>query len=244
MRSTLPRAAGTAIAASLALMLWGCSEASVAVKEPPPDGTCVDTTVQRAGEATFYTFADGGGNCLFDPTPADLMVGAMNESDYDSSGICGACALVNGPEGQIRIRIVDRCPECRSGDIDLSRQAFALIADTALGRVPITWHETSCEVTGPIVFHYKAESSQWWTAVQVRNHRYTIASLEALGADGAYHRLARAQYNYFIAPGGLGPGPYAFRITDTRGHAIIEAGIAHHAGGDSAGSGQFPRCAP
>src|SRR5688572_22311008 len=32
----------------------------------------------HTGEATYYTEADGGGNCSFDPTPQDLMVGAMN----------------------------------------------------------------------------------------------------------------------------------------------------------------------
>src|SRR6188768_438056 len=32
---------------------------------------------RRSGEATYYA-ADGGGACLFDPSPDDLMVAAIN----------------------------------------------------------------------------------------------------------------------------------------------------------------------
>src|SRR5262249_52998494 len=50
----------------------------------------------RSGQATYYD-ADGGGNCSFDPSPSDLMVGAMNQTDYRNSLICGAYVQVNGP---------------------------------------------------------------------------------------------------------------------------------------------------
>jgi expansin (peptidoglycan-binding protein) len=220
----------------------GCSEASVAVRDLPPAPGCSDATPVRSGRATYYTFADGSGNCMYDPTPDDLMIGAMNEADYDSSAACGACAVVDGPEGQIRIRIVDRCPECPVGDIDLSPEAFAHLADVALGRVPITWREVPCDVSGPIRFHYKPESNQWWTAVQIRNHRYPVARLEYLTAAGAFKEVARAQYNYFVEPGGMGPGPFTFRVTDTKGQALTQHGIAHVPGGDAAGSEQFPPC--
>ena len=79
-------------------------------------GQCPPTPVIHTGEATFYTFASGGGACMFDPTPNDLMVGAMNATDYENSQVCGECVSLKGPNGTILIRIVDLCPGCKQGD--------------------------------------------------------------------------------------------------------------------------------
>src|SRR5262245_49529075 len=107
-------------ALALFLLAAGCSETAVTVKDPPAAAACPDSQTVQTGEATFYTWADGTGNCGYDATPFDLMVGAMNEADYANSAVCGSCVVVDGPRGQIRIRIVDRCPGCPSGGIDLS----------------------------------------------------------------------------------------------------------------------------
>ncbi len=204
---------------------------------------CVPDTTAYSGEATYYTFADGTGNCLYDASPQDLMLGAMNESQYANSAACGECVELTGPDGTIKIRIVDRCPECLSGDIDLSPEAFSLIAPLSRGRVPISWHLIPCDVTGPIQFRFKEGSSQWWTAVQVRNHRHPIASLEYLTGAGTYESVPRAQYNYFVETAGMGPGPYTFRVTDIYGHVIVNSGIPHVEAGVVDGAGQFPPCA-
>jgi expansin (peptidoglycan-binding protein) len=42
------------------------------------------------------------------------------------------------------VRIVDLCPGCGLGDLDLSMTAFAKIAPLSRGRVPITWHFVPC----------------------------------------------------------------------------------------------------
>src|SRR5262245_11945893 len=117
----------------------------------------------RTGEATYYDFADGSGNCGFPATPNDLRVGAMNHVDYADSAACGACASIEGPNGEITIRVVDQCPECPAGDIDLSPDAFSQIAPLEAGRVPITWRYVPCAVEGPVVYHFKEGSNQWWT---------------------------------------------------------------------------------
>jgi expansin (peptidoglycan-binding protein) len=204
--------------------------------------SCSPVQATHSGDGTFYSFADGGGNCLFDPTPNDLMVGAMNQTDYAGSAICGACLSLTGPNAEIFIRVVDRCPECKPGDIDLSPFAFSKIADTALGRVHISWHLVACNVSGPIVYHFKDGSSQWWTAVQIRNHRYPIMSVEYLTSEGAFKLVNRVDYNYFVEPSGMGPGPYTFRVTDMFGHALVDSGIVLQVNGDVPGTGQFPLC--
>jgi expansin (peptidoglycan-binding protein) len=166
----------------------------------------------------------------------------MNHVDYADSAVCGACAHVVGPSGDVTVRIVDQCPECPVGDIDLSPDAFERIAALELGRVPITWQLIPCAVEGSVVYHFKDGSNQWWTAVQVRNHRHAVARFEFLGGDGAFHEVARESYNYFVEASGMGPGPYTFRVTDVYGHVIEDAGVAHQENADVAGASQFPAC--
>ncbi len=203
-----------------------------------------DDPESHEGEATYYDFADGTGNCSFDASPNDMMIGAMNHADYADSAACGACVELTGPTGTITIRIVDRCPECPAGDIDLSPESFAEIAELSAGRVPITWHYTDCSLSGPIVYHFKEGSNEWWSAVQIRNHRRAIASLEYRDSDGNYVAVAREDYNYFVEPAGMGPGPHSFRVTDVTEAQLEDEGIPFVEAGDSPGAGQFPECVP
>ena len=205
-------------------------------------GESCDAPAQHAGEATYYG-ADGSGNCSFDPSPDDLMVAAINEADYAGSAPCGACAEVEGPQGTITVRIVDRCPGCAVGDLDLSPQAFEMIAPLVDGRVDITWRFVPCAVDGPLRYRFKEGSSQWWTAVQVRNHRHAIASLE-YSVDGgeSFVPVAREPYNYFVAPEGMGADPMRLRVTDVYGHVVVDEGIVVGDAIEVAGATNFPAC--
>jgi expansin (peptidoglycan-binding protein) len=205
-----------------------------------PGGNCTGAPPQASGEGTYYD-ATGAGNCSFDASPNDLMVAAMSSADYNTAAWCGACLEVTGPMGTVTVRVVDQCPECVHGDLDLSREAFAMIAPLSAGRVPITWHEVACNVSGPISYHFKDGANAYWTAIQIRNHRYPIASVAA--QDGAdWREIPRVDYNYFVESAGLGPGPYALRVTDTRGHALDDSGIALGDNVTRAGAAQFPAC--
>ena len=204
-------------------------------------GTSSGGGATHTGEATYYNEADGGGNCSFDPTPQDLMVGAMNHTDYADSAICGAYVELTGPNATITIRIVDQCPECPAGNIDLSPLAFSKIAELVKGRVPITWRIVSPDISGPIHYQFKEGSSQWWTAVQIRNHRNPIAKFEYLAKNGQFKAVPRENYNYFVESSGMGPGPYTFRVTDSYGNVLTDSGIVLNVGGEVAGAAQFPK---
>jgi len=225
------------------LLIAGCSDTS-SLPQSPLFEQCSSPPVLHTGEATYYTFASGAGACMFDSTPGNLMIGAMNQTDYEGSRVCGECVSVTGPKGTIIIRVVDLCPECPKGDIDLSPQAFALIGDTALGRIPITWQRVSCDVSGPILYHFKDGSNEWWTAVQIRNHRYPILSLEYLTSQGTFKQVERTSYNYFVEPSGMGKGPFTFRVTDIYGHILLDSSIVHMENASVPGRSQFPTCAP
>ena len=227
----------------LVLACSGCSDESV-VAGSTVQLQCPDTPVLHTGEATYYTFASGAGACMFDSTPNDLMVGAMNRIDYAGSALCGACVRVTGPKGTILIRVVDLCPECPRGNIDLSPLAFSGIGDTSLGHVPITWSIIPCGYTAPIVYHFNDGSSQWWTAVQIRGSRNPIFSLEYRTSQHLFQNVQRADFNYFIEPSGMGPGPYTFRVTDAFGHVLVDSAISLVVDGDVSGHAQFPPCGP
>jgi expansin (peptidoglycan-binding protein) len=193
------------------------------------------------GIATYY-YATGAGACGFDPSPEDLMVAAMNAEEYDHAAYCGAYVHVVGPKGEVTVRIVDLCPGCDAGHLDLSQEAFARIANLSQGRVAITWQVVSPELAGPIAYHFKDGSNQWWTAVQIRNHRNPIARLEYLRAGGDWAEVPRTSYNYFVqTEPGMGPGPYSFRVTDAYGNVLTDSGIPHVEDGTVEGAGQFPR---
>jgi expansin (peptidoglycan-binding protein) len=198
-----------------------------------------NTNPIHQGIATYYN-ATGAGACLFDPSPGDLMVAAMNAEEYDNAAVCGAYFDVIGPQGTVTVRIVDLCPGCKTGHLDLSQEAFEQIAELAQGRVNITWQLVSPPLTEPIAYHFKDGSNQWWTAVQVRHHRNPIAKLEYL-KDGHWVNVPRTSYNYFVQTSpGMGPGPYSFKVTDCYGNELVDNDIPHIEDGTISGASQFP----
>ncbi|AKF81827.1 hypothetical protein MFUL124B02_23530 [Myxococcus fulvus 124B02] len=199
------------LAASL-LACGGCGK-------DDPSGGGVPLGEEQKGIATFYD-ATGAGNCSYDASPDDMMVAAMNTPQYADSAACGQCVDIQGPSGSVRVRIVDRCPECEAGHLDLSRQAFAKIAEMKLGRVDITWKVVSCDVAGNLEYHFKNGSNPWWTAIQVRNHRQPITKLEWRRGDGAWKNVPREDYNYFVESGGMGEGAFSVRVTSSTGDQV------------------------
>jgi expansin (peptidoglycan-binding protein) len=239
IRRLPPGLAGLATAVLAACGSCASHEAAPADAVALP--ACTGAPLTASGMGTFYD-ATGAGNCSFDPSPGDLMVAALNAPDYDHAAWCGACLAVTGPKGEVVVRVVDQCPGCKHGDLDLSREAFAKIAPLSAGRVAITWHEVACPVTGPIAYQLKSGSNAYWVAFQLRNHRYAIDRVEARGAGGGYQAIPRADYNYFVAEAGLGAGPFTLRVTDVHGHVLEDAAIALGASVTRAGASQLAAC--
>jgi expansin (peptidoglycan-binding protein) len=182
----------------------------------------------HTGEGTFYGYG-GGGNCSF-PKPANILTAAMNATDYDGSAACGGVIVVTNDDTglSVTVRVDDQCPECAKGDVDLDQKAFAQIAEISKGRIPISWHYIANDQAGNMKLYFKEGSTRWWTAVQVRDHLYPIAKLayRVTGSGSNYIDLARKPYNYFVANGGFGDGPYDFRITDFWGQTVEVSGIS------------------
>lgn len=148
------------------------------------------------------------------------MVAAINEAQFDNGSVCGMCVEVTGPRGAIAVRIVDVCPECPSGDLDLSVKAFGMIAELSAGRVPISWLPVACDNPGPLAIRFKEGSSQWWMGVQARNSRIPVKRIEMQTGSG-WLTLVQEPYNYHLHESGPGPGPFSFRLTSIDGQQRV-----------------------
>ncbi|KAJ2743605.1 hypothetical protein GGI20_003611 [Coemansia sp. BCRC 34301] len=110
----------------------------------PTAGNSGDTFT---GDGTY--FSPGLGSCGRTNSDTDLIA-AIPAPQYGTNAnpnnaeVCGKCALVKGPKGQVKVTITDRCPVCKAGDLDLSPSAFEKIGDFAAGRIPISWSFVSC----------------------------------------------------------------------------------------------------
>ncbi|WP_406118521.1 expansin EXLX1 family cellulose-binding protein [Streptomyces sp. NBC_00989] len=196
-------------------------------------------SVTYRGVATFYD-ADGGGACLYDPS-GDVMTGAMNTSDYESSKACGAYVLVHAANGAtITVRITNECPgDCAPGQIDLSAQAFAKLAAPSAGRIPITWNLASPSTSDTISIRYKTGSTRYWCGIQAIGHRNPLARLEVRAGSG-WRQLERTDYNYFISEDGSGCGG-ALRLTDIYGEQLTVPALAVRANVTQATRVQFAK---
>ncbi|WP_229335132.1 expansin EXLX1 family cellulose-binding protein [Streptomyces flavotricini] len=200
-------------------------ESPPAASAPAPSAGRIQPGTTYKGVATAYAVGDGNGACLFGPSD-DLMIAAMNTTDYESSRACGAYVRVHAANGaSITVRITNECPlPCAPGQLDLSQQAFAKLADPKLGRIPITWSLLSPQTSGALSIRYKTGSSPNWCGIQVIGHRNPVARLEVRTAAG-WRKLPRTDYNYFLSADGSGCGG-AMRITDIYGEQLTVEGTA------------------
>lgn len=177
--------------------------------------------VTYTGKATHYG-DDGGGNCMFDKSnDPNMPFVAMNQLDYENSRMCGAYLEVTGPGGKTTVVMVsNRCPECPAGNLDLSQQAFAKLADPVTGIIDVSWRIVSPASIGNVQYQIKDGSSAYWFAIQVRSHRNPIATLE-VQVNGSWQTLPRYEWNHFVWEPGLGPGPFTVRITDFYGEQLV-----------------------
>jgi expansin (peptidoglycan-binding protein) len=190
-----------------------------AAAQPPAAGA-------RAGQATYYTLAPGAGNCSYIDPPPDKLYVALSPADYSAAARCGGYLDVTGPNGTVRVKIVDQCPECAADHLDLSEQAFARIGAIREGVISITYRTVRNPVLpGPLSVRVKDGSSQYWLALLIIDHGNPLSVVEIRRGSG-WRTLEHADFNYWIAEGGVGTGPFTLRVTDNANHQVVVDGIA------------------
>jgi expansin (peptidoglycan-binding protein) len=179
------------------------------------------------GIATHYVL-DGLPNCSYPTPPANGLFVALSPAEYDSAAACGGYLTVTGPNGSsVTVQVIDQCPECATGHIDLSELAFQQLAPLSAGLINVHYqYLADPPLPGPITMEVKQGSSPYWLALLVDNTGNPLASVQVQTASGGWVSLARANYNYWIAQSGAGSGPFTVRLTDTEGHTVTVQNVA------------------
>jgi expansin (peptidoglycan-binding protein) len=184
------------------------------------------STATKSGKATFYDLGSGTGNCSFPSAPANDLFVALGAAEYAGAAACGSYLDVTGPKGKVRVKVIDSCPPCGPGHIDLSRTAFRKIADEIDGIVPVRYRRAADPaVPGPVSVRIKEGSSRYWFAALIDNHGQPLTSVKVAGRGGSFRTATREDFNYWIIDDGAGPGPFTVRITDVTGRTRTLPGI-------------------
>jgi expansin (peptidoglycan-binding protein) len=221
-------AGGAAIAAAVVALAVGISQASgsrACAAALPAAGQEQQADVVT-GIATHYVL-QGIPNCSNRYPPADGLFVAMPPNEYATAAACGGYLEVHGPDGSVRVEVIDQCPDCGSGHIDLSEAAFSAIAPLSAGLINVTYqYLADPALPGPISLRVKEGSSRHWLALLAMNTGNPLASVQVQSEPGGgWNDLVRASYNYWIAQSGAGTGPFTVRLTDTVGHVVTVRGI-------------------
>ncbi|KAM0752405.1 barwin-like endoglucanase [Meredithblackwellia eburnea MCA 4105] len=94
---------------------------------------------QYSGQATFYYQGGVAGSCGTVHGDYDYIV-AMNTAQNPGSHCWQYVQITNTQNGRsVRAQVVDTCPGCGYGSLDLSVGAFNAIGDASQGVLPISW---------------------------------------------------------------------------------------------------------
>ncbi|TRM64521.1 Non-catalytic module family EXPN protein [Schizophyllum amplum] len=198
----------------------------------------------RAGSATTYGGNWSGGACLFSDYDQGSFAGVAigGASDWYGSASCGACLSVTGATGSATVMVVDKCPECEAGHLDLFQDIAAQVDVnySSKGVFDITWEQVDCPVFGNMQFKNKEGTSAYYFAMQVRNIVEPVDTLEVSTDGGAsWTSVHREDFNYFVNYSGFGASPIDVRVTSMTGKQVVQSGITVSDGTVIQGSSQF-----
>ena len=216
------RLLGGGVAAAVIALAAGLCQ----VAGGPASAATVPAAGSVSGIATHYVLRSVG-NCSYPGPPANHMFVALSAAEYHGAAPCGSYLQVTGPHGSVRVEVIDQCPECKRGHIDLSEAAFAKLAPLRDGIIKVSYQTIkNPPLPGPVGFVVKNGSSRWWLALCVLNTGNAIASVQVETAQGGWLKLTHTNWNGWIAQQGAGPGPFTVRVTDVLHHQVTIRNVA------------------
>jgi len=187
--------------------------------------------------------------CGYVPSEVPRYFAAVDSTVFNGSAACGGCVIIETAAAMIEARIVDVGPAPTSDNptaVAVSREAINVLVPDGSTFVTqgVDWHFAPCTLSAPgMTFKLQKGSSTSYAAVLVENHRYRLAKVE-YKMGGTYLPLTRSTYNYWIAPQGMGAGPFTLRLTDELGQTVQQSGIPLTPDSVFRGQAQFPLCSP
>ncbi|MFE3448176.1 RlpA-like double-psi beta-barrel domain-containing protein [Nonomuraea sp. NPDC059194] len=90
------------------------------------------------------------------------------------------------PRGAVRVQIVDSCPTCGPGQLDLSTAAFSRIAAPRSGVAKVAYRSVrDPELGRGLAFRVRQGSSAAWLALQVLDHGNRLRGVELRDGDSS-----------------------------------------------------------
>jgi expansin (peptidoglycan-binding protein) len=195
----------------------------------PLEGTPSASTLTQ-GQAYYYNPGGGVGSCSFGPLPASGLYVSLASAQYAGGASCGSYLDVSGPAGHVQAEVVDLCPGCTDGGLDMSEAAFSRVAPVAAGTAEVSYRLVrDPQPAARLELRVAQSASAGWLALQVIGNGNPLSSV-AVAPAGAprpaqWQPLALNSDDYWAAPAGAGPGPFMIRITDVFGDRVVASGI-------------------
>ncbi|KAF9880018.1 hypothetical protein CkaCkLH20_02829 [Colletotrichum karsti] len=218
------------------------SSSTLSAASSPSASSAPISAAATSGESTFYGGNTSGGMCSFSTytIPSGLYGTAFSGSAWSSAANCGACVKVTGPKGTITAMVVDQCPECDAGHLDLFQDAFAKIGDISAGKIQTSYEFVDCGISSAIKLHNKSGTSSHWFSMQVLNHNEPVASLEVSTDGGStWQKTTRQQYNFFENSSGFGTETVDVKVTSKSGKTVTVKDVSVAADSEASASGNF-----
>ncbi|TMW59204.1 hypothetical protein Poli38472_007349 [Pythium oligandrum] len=199
------------------------------------------------GDMTAYTLGQpSAGNCNFltAPPAASQNYAALNAAQWGNTANCGRCAEVSCADDRCSdktkteiVYILDQCPECKQGDLDVSPSVFKSLTGSDPSRYTIKWRFVDCPVSGNIQYCLKSGSNPYWTAIQPAN---TAAGVKSLTIDGKTTSMVPSAYYYLLDDASTQRNYGSVRVTVTSlTGEVIEDTVSLSAGSCTEGNSQF-----
>lgn len=208
----------------------GAGDAAAACA-PPWHGENVQARLMTPGTAATA--------CSVAAADIPTLAAAVDATTFRGAQACGACLRVQGSlnTNAVVVPVVERSDV--SGLL-LTRAAMDQITPGG-SLISVDWQLVPCDTRNqPLRYYVKEGSNAGYVGIQVRNARYPIATVAAVGARTSVP-LALQSYNYWESTA-VGGGPLTLRVTDINGQVVEDSGIKVMPQTESTGQGQFPLC--
>ncbi|EQC38043.1 hypothetical protein SDRG_04473 [Saprolegnia diclina VS20] len=167
------------------------------------------------GDGTSYVLsAPRHGNCnlMWTPPLATTNYAALNAPQWANLAHCGRCARVRCIDSRCNstasalVMLVDQCPECKHGDLDLSPKVFREITGQDATRLQVAWSFERCPVEDTRAHVcLKNGANPFWMAVQPVN---VDTGVQRVRVNGFVTEMLSSCY-YFRAIAGSAQIPLA-----------------------------------
>ncbi|KAI1428281.1 carbohydrate-binding module family 63 protein [Xylaria sp. FL1777] len=181
------------------------------------------------GKSTFYGGNLNGGTCSFTTytLPSGIYGTAFSGSAWDSAEHCGACLEVTANGKSITVMIVDECPECDEGHLDLFQNAFQVLSPSSTDILSTSYTFVECPISSPLILHNKSGTSAYWFSMQVVNANEAVSKLEVSTDGGStWKSTTRQNYNFFENSSGFGTDTVTVRVTSESGSTVVVKNVS------------------